>query len=172
MPFPSSLACANDLSLAAGVGVDISVGPGCTGIARNSARTSECVREARWQQKHELCRYSAPVRRPKKRRRDREGEREKSRRTRLGARPGRTEPISLSIPLYHARDGHLYKLDRDRRQYRPSAETSIFRPSVGESDGDGTRKDSQLSAGHARPSDTSMHVIEHEPRAEGSLFSE
>lgn len=32
---------------------------------------------------------------------------------RLGARPGRTEPISLSIPLHHVqRDGHLCKLDR------------------------------------------------------------
>lgn len=37
---------------------------------------------------------------------------------RLGARPGRTEPISLSIPLHHAwRDGHLCKLDRTIASY-------------------------------------------------------
>lgn len=49
---------------------------------------------------------------------EREEEESGAQTARLGGRPGRTEPISLSIPLHHAcRDGHLCKLDRTIASY-------------------------------------------------------
>jgi len=58
-------------SRAAGAATDISVGPrpGCTGIARNSACAClSALKEARWQQKHELV-HSSRDKEGRKRRR-------------------------------------------------------------------------------------------------------
>jgi len=63
-------------SRAAGAATDISVGPrpGCTGIARNSACAClSALKEARWQQKHELV-HSSRDKEGRKRRRGADGE--------------------------------------------------------------------------------------------------
>lgn len=112
--FSSSLARANDLSLLWQAGCYRYIRRTKTRMYGNSAKfcarvcLSECAWEARERRdgnKSTRASCTLPGVRAE--------EEEDAQTARLGARPGRTEPISLSIPLHHAqRDGHLCKLDR------------------------------------------------------------